>query len=520
MKKTISIVITIAIFLLSFLLRAKMILLGDFFFLSDQARDLILVKDIVINHKLTLIGARAGLGGLFHGPLWIYMLALPFLLTNGNPLFIATFFIIVSLAIVFLGYYLGLRLFGKSGGFLLALFLAGSSTLYQTVPYTSNAQMMPLILIFYLFFLLLFIRHKERFFNFLSAAFFAGLGFQFEAAFSIFLLPFLFITAFVINNRKIFQFKRILLTIFIFVTPLFSHILFDLRHNFLMTRSMISLFSRPEGIKPIKGYERYSDLAFRVGDRFISLLESFKTFLPTSSSNLHFLFLAIFIFSFLVFIKDFLKKRIDKEYLTILFFPLFIYTAYIFYPLPVWGHYTLSMPVIIAVLFLLAIKKIQPFLLGKILVSLFLLLYIRAVLNIVYLQYFKSKTYKPTSDGSFVNQLKVVDSIFADSKGEKFSYFVYNSQVFTYGMDYLMWYRGSKTYSFIPSSEKKKGLMYLVMYPNNNDKSAHDYWVKHVVKTEAPILNKKIYNGEIAVEKRLISTDEEPIDSNYYLDIR
>jgi len=62
-----------------------MLLNGDFYYLLDQSRDMLLAQSIVIDHKLTLIGARTGLGGLFHGALWIYMITPFFMLAKGNP---------------------------------------------------------------------------------------------------------------------------------------------------------------------------------------------------------------------------------------------------------------------------------------------------------------------------------------------------------------------------------------------------------------------------------------------------
>src|ERR1035437_7871157 len=99
------------ILLFAFLLRTRMFLYGDFYFLVDQARDLLLTKGIVVDHTLTLIGARTGLGGLFHGPIWFYIIAPFFFLFGGDPFFtLVPLFLIVSLSLVVLGFFVGWRL--------------------------------------------------------------------------------------------------------------------------------------------------------------------------------------------------------------------------------------------------------------------------------------------------------------------------------------------------------------------------------------------------------------------------
>src|SRR5260221_8595897 len=201
----------------AFFLRSKMILHGDFYYLVDQARDLLLTKNVVIDHKLILIGARAGLGGLFHGPLWIYMITPFFLLSKGNPFFsLVVLFELVSLGTIFAGLFVGFKLYGKWVGLLFALFLSISATLVETVPFTTNAHVLPLILLLYLYTIIRFIRGEDKYFIF--SLFFVGLGFQFESAFAILLIPLTLVA--IALRRKIPDFKNIILGIFAFVVPI------------------------------------------------------------------------------------------------------------------------------------------------------------------------------------------------------------------------------------------------------------------------------------------------------------
>src|SRR6185295_42021 len=121
-------------------------------YLSDQSRDLLLAKSIVVDHKLTLIGGRTGFGGLFHGALWIYIIAPFFALAKGDPFnTLVPLFVIVNLGVVVAGFFVGAKLYGKWMGLLIALFLSLSGVLVGQTPVTSNAEMLPVISLFYIY---------------------------------------------------------------------------------------------------------------------------------------------------------------------------------------------------------------------------------------------------------------------------------------------------------------------------------------------------------------------------------
>lgn len=502
------------IVLFAFLLRSRMFLYGDFYYLVDQARDLLLTKGIVIDHTLTLIGARTGLGGLFHGPIWLYIISPFFLLFGGNPFFtLVPLFIIVSLALVVLGFLVGWRLHNFYFGLLLALILSVSSSLVQTVPYTTNAQMQPVIVILYLYSIIEFIRGKDKFI--ILSLFLVGLGFQFESAFAVLLI---FLTIFaVFLRKKIPAFKIILLSIIAFVIPLTTFILFDLRHQFLMTKSFIRLLGSP--IKPLPGYEQYTSITFRFFDRLFGLRDSLASPLFSNSNLTQAILLIIFAIPILLFIVNFHKGKFsfDKEYLFILFSPVIIFGLYIFYPLPLWPHYLLPVSLFIAMLLTYSIKIIfakNIFL--KILTFIFLVLLIFPAIQSIGSQYLNNNNYSSKSDGSYRNQLAVAEWVIKDMGGKESGYFVYSPGILTYNMDYLIWWV-SKTNGYKLPVNQKLQTTYLIMYPHlENDMGAYDYWKKNTIRTNGKVLLIKIFAGRIIVEKLLIDTSESGVDPNYY----
>jgi hypothetical protein len=157
---------------------------------------------------------------------------------------------------------------------------------------------------------------------------------------------------------------------------------------------------------------------------------------------------------------------------------------------------------------------------GKIIVIMTLLLLFLPALQKLQADYIFRTQQKLISDGSYRNQLAVVDYIFKDAGSEKFGYFVYSPQVFTYGMDYLLWWRGKYYYGYLPESQKKN-TFYLIMYPPlAHDNGAHAFWIKNTIRTKSKVVERKIFQGDIVVEKRLLLGEEEGVDPNYYLIVR
>lgn len=496
----------------AFFLRSKMILHGDFYYLVDQARDLLLTKGIVVDHKLTLIGPRTGLGGLFHGPLWLYMLTPFFVLAKGNPFWtLIPLFELVSLSLIFLGFFVGAKLYGKSIGLLLALLLTISSPLVETVPYTTNAQMQPFVFLLFLYSTIEFIRGKQGFF--LLSAFCIGIGFQFESAFAVTWIPLLILA--MILRKKLPSLKNLLLSGILLLIGLSTFILFDLRHQFLMTKSFLHLITTPS--KPLPGYEQYSSISFRVLDRLEALKNGIFTPLFSGNIIIELILLVILVWGVYMVITSYVRDhKLDKEFLFILLTPLVIYTLYIFYPFPLWPHYLLSIAVIFSLLLAMSIQKIYKKSKAQVLIGIFLLLAIISPVMWLYNAYIANPGYTPTSDGSYRNQLSVASWLVETTKGQPYGYFVYTPGILTYNMDYLLWWKSRKEGLLAPSNQKHPDT-FLIMYPSQaKDTNAHNYWKKNVLHTRGKVVYTRVFNGDITVQKLNIPANDPQTDPNYY----
>src|SRR3990167_3534873 len=68
------------------------VLHGEVNFLSDVARDFLLLREIDAK-KIILIGPRSNASGLFHGPLWSYLNYPVYKIVQGNPVAQAWFWL-------------------------------------------------------------------------------------------------------------------------------------------------------------------------------------------------------------------------------------------------------------------------------------------------------------------------------------------------------------------------------------------------------------------------------------------
>lgn len=501
-----------SIVLIAFLLRSKQYLLGDFNYNLDQSRDLLLVKEIIENHKLTLIGGRSGFGGIFHGPLWLYIVTPFFILAKGNPFFtLVPLYIIFDVSLIVLGYYLISKLFNKTTGLLFSSFLAISRSLIESSSNFSNSNIMPLIFLIYLFFAIKFLRGNNYWF--IALLFVSGIGFQFQSAFAIFLLP---LTLILILLRKKFpNLKIFFLGGLAMITSMATFIVFDIRHKFLMTKSALKIVTGDT--PPMAGYKEFASISYRIVDRLIGFINYF--FRPLFSPNLsQKIFVTIILICFVVLIvkiKSKVKFLFKREILLLLLIPSLYFIIYIAYPYPLWSHYTNPLTISSCLLLSLVIYKLFELKLKYISIGLkiFLVILLFPVFVFLYKDYF---TLSSISD--YKKQLSVARYIFDDANNKSFGYLIYDHGQLTYNMDYLMWWLAKDVYH-VPLINNKQPITYLIIYsPPIFAKNAPKYWKTDVIKTKGTVIGKKSFTKDITVEKIQIDNveKEDPVDPNYF----
>lgn len=506
-KKIIVAGILILSFTVCFLLGSRILQHGDFFYLSDQARDFSLVRDIVIDHKLTLIGTHSGVGGLFHGPLWLYMLIPFFILGKGNPFIFTYWYVTIPLITILIGFVVGCRLYNKVFGILVAFLLAINPILWGYINSTQAINLIPLLYIIFIYFVILYIRGKQN--AFIFVVFLVGLAFQFETASAIALIPAVLIIA-LLNKRHIPQLRILFYSMLAFMLSLTTFILFDLRHKFLILRATIQIFNQNQGHKD------YINFLQRINDHMITMKNTYFSIFPMQSPYVIFLGIIIFLlFLFLLTTNSTKQKTFSIEFLFLFLMPAFVFLFYVFYPHPIYEEYILDLVVSIIFAWSLMLITVWKNALGKVFVSVFIFVTVFSVGMQLRQTYFHP--YIPdTSAGSYLNQKHVTEWIWNDAKGKTFGYFVYTPETFTYGMDYLFWWESNMRKLPAPES-KKLAVTYLILYPPlAHDENAHIFWIKNTIHSIGPVEKTEIFQGGIIVEKVDMSHDTEEVDQNYY----
>lgn len=142
MSRKIELAILLGILLIAAFLRFYQIS-GYMTFLGDEGRDVLVVKRIIVDHKFTLLGPTASVGGFFLGPIYYYFM-IPFLwLFKLDPVGPAVMVAIFGLATVFLVYKVGQNFFDGKVGLLAAFFYTISPVVIYYSRTSWNPNLMP-----------------------------------------------------------------------------------------------------------------------------------------------------------------------------------------------------------------------------------------------------------------------------------------------------------------------------------------------------------------------------------------
>lgn len=208
-------------------------------YLGDEGRDMLIVMDIIQGKNFPLIGPPTSIADLYLGPLYYYLIT-PFVwIFKMNPIGAAVFVAILGILTIPLIYYTVKKIFNHSVAIFASLFYSVSSLTVQFSRSSWNPNPMPFFTTLLILFLFNYLKTKKNIFLYLSViAFSIMLQLHYIV---ILLLPFLLFIILKVNrsfsNNKSLLFSFLILLLFL--TPL---ILFDLKHNFLNTKGILTIF--------------------------------------------------------------------------------------------------------------------------------------------------------------------------------------------------------------------------------------------------------------------------------------
>lgn len=499
-------ILIILLLLVSFLFRILPIFTSQIFFWFDQGLDIVLTRQLVIDGDITLTGRYSGLAGVLMGPLWTWVLAIPFVLSGGNPNANVVFFSLVCIVSIVLTYFFLKKFINPHSAVFVFVFLCFAPI------YTYGSQIVasphPLIFLFVFFIWFCYqIYALNKTLYFVPLGLLIGVFFQLEIGFAIFTFPVLVLLTLAFKRHKIIIDKFFYLGILVLGLTFLPQLFFDLRHDFLISSSLLNFLTG-------KSQSLYGTSA-PLPERFLSRLGSFREdfigfALFIEPMVLKLFLLAISLIGWFLIIKNRLTREINlAKILLITLLGFFI--GFTLYPGPLWTWYRSGLPIVYILLLVIPIgivwRKIK--LLG------FLSL-ILVVISIY--QALNMGGVSDTDNANLKNQLAAIDYVYKNANGRPFSYYIYTPPVYDYVWQHHFYWYGQKKYDYMPKNHqvgvpllgtgpdkkppsKNEGLFYLIMEPDKERPWQIDGWKKTFIKV-GKVQKTSNFPGDIVVEER------------------
>jgi 4-amino-4-deoxy-L-arabinose transferase-like glycosyltransferase len=193
-----------------------------------------IVKDIIVDHHLRLIGQETSAKGIFIGPLFYYSLIPFYLITGMDPIGSRIYSLIIGLAAICSLYFVVDVFYGRRPAGIASLIYAVSFLISQTEREVVPTTTVMLWSIWFYYSVNLIFRAKKSGLD--LAAFLLGLVWHINLAL-ILLSPLVILGVFI--NHKKFLFKDYFKPIAILIIMSLPLFIFEIRHNFLQTKSLI-----------------------------------------------------------------------------------------------------------------------------------------------------------------------------------------------------------------------------------------------------------------------------------------
>lgn len=468
------------------------VLNNDITFTADVARDFFLFAEISTK-KIVLIGPRSS-AGLFHGPLWTYLNYPAYFIGQGNPLAVGWYWLFLIVLFLFGSYYIAERLFNKTVAYLYVLMESVYMAFHTHLMNNPHGALLVLPTAFYFF-----IRYWEtlKLRYLIAHLVMTSFMVQFQLALGI---PFLMLSFAAIVYKSFRSGKKAHLLAYSLLTVLLGNfIIFDLRHNFLLSRLVLDFIS------PTQHGQTFNYLSF-VYDRVRLMLSAAEIVrLDRGYRNL-------IIFLMLLF---FLYQQIkDNKYKTVYLSFLYFYVGFFLLSFidkgPLLYFYLFPLfPFVHLIFASFVLSRYKKFFL-----IIFFAIFIFNVSTLI-TDTRETKKYigKDASSWKFLYNLAA--KVYEGPEKE-FGYFVFAPDIVGFGPKYAMRYAG-QIYKKPAYSFQKKPVTYFVIEPHPYYKS--DWWrVNKVHLTGSPASAVTFPNG-YKIEKYNLTSAEIQIPTEPDIDL-
>lgn len=413
---------------------------GNFLFNMDNARDMVDVREMVELKKIRLIGPTSAVEGFYNGPGWYILLAIPYIIFDGDPY--GSILLMITLWAI--GGFFLMKLVSRYGTaitFAVGILWIGSNYINLATLYSFNPN--PVTLLTPLFIYLLeqyLILKKARYL--LAASFLGGLFFNFEMNFGIFIPPIILFSLIFTGNLRVLKTLWFWIGVMPYALTLLPQLIFDIRHDFIMTKSIMKFLSE-EADKPRATLWRRATDHFRGFSSVTSGIFFDNKYLPRLVMLGVVVAAGVFIYRKI--------KPVNELVIICLCTVLIPMLSYIFIlPVQVNPWHLGAEMVALIILFAYTLRLLMDFrLIGKVAGLLTIAFTIFLSANNIYSYIENTRVF--SGDASlYKNEEYAIDYVYQKTQGKNFKAYVYMPSVIDYPYQYIFWYRGLTKYGYTP----------------------------------------------------------------------
>lgn len=443
-----------------FLLRSYH-LSSDLLFHRDQGLHSLSIWRIWHEGKLSLLGHPSDVDGLFHAPIYYWLMLPAYALSGGDPAVASLFQIgLEALSLPFLFFALK-RLFNSKTAYLTLILYTFSYGLICYSRWLVNVTPIFALTNLLLFFLS-FERQNQK--TLFVSALLVGVITQCNAAIGIFLFPFL-----LWFYLRPFKFPKLILLFFGFLLPAFPLLVFELRHNFVLTNALFGFSAGRQGL----------------GLPFKTLISNTSVFFTEMS---HLISYPFFWPAVILFLLGLFKVRRLKS-------KTFIY-AYLFIPFISLAFFQRgAISFFFVSLFPLSLAVIAYFIssLSHLFMAIIIFSFMCLNVSSLPLIYQPTNALIPIGNANIItlqDRKNVIDWMYIRSDGDPFSVWFYTIPYFQEEVwDYMFLWYGQKEYGYLPertssfsrSDLRESKLFFAVWEPDVDQPTKLDSWHQDVI---------------------------------------
>ncbi len=457
-------------------------------FYFDQGRDAMVVWRFLHEGKLFLVGPTTGIAGIFRGPFY-YFLIMPFyFLGGGDPVWPAIFLSVLTIFTFIIMYIYAASSQSRATG-IIAVFLASFSYyIVMAARWLSNPT--PMLFLSILLVSSLYLVTKG--YRWSWAIIFLILGvslFHFGSSGELFYFPAVILIAY--WQRKNLPTTKIwIISGFLFFLTILPLILFDIRHNGILTKNIKNFIFERGSFKA-----NFWDVLIL---RLNFYIDVFTNKLFHWRRNFEISLLVGLMFLFVLYIKKLWQNNAFRILLILLISPI---VGLLFFQGNygnIYDYYMTGYYLIFLLLVAFVLGNAWKTLAGKVFVLIFLFGVINNNIPVIWAKI--SDEVLGEHSIALKNEVQAVDWIYDDAKNEPFNLDVYVPPVIPYAYDYLFVWRGKLLGAKAPQ-ETQVNVLYTLYEVDPSHPDRLEVWL--VRQDKIAKVEKSVRFGGITVEKRI-----------------